>query len=134
MRARRRETLLQLAEVVDGAIIIALQQVHISGRKQRLLEPRARRTKLPQVVERLLHSLFIAGGTRGLTQQVEALGFERRRSALPWKSEACGHRDCCRFFLAPRQRQLQLPDGLPESTVFDQFAIIMGRIAVVLWL
>src|ERR1035441_7663692 len=39
------------------------------------MEARARRTKLPQFVECSLHGFLIAGGARGLTQQVEALGF-----------------------------------------------------------
>jgi hypothetical protein len=79
-----RKALLQLAEVVDGVVVVALQQVHVAGRKQRLLQPRACGSKLPQFVERPLHGLFIARGTRGLTQQVKALGFGVARSALPW--------------------------------------------------
>ncbi len=70
-----RKPLLQLAKVVDGVIVVPLQQIHVSGGKQRLLEPWTRGTELPQFVHGFKHSIFVARRAGRLAQQIEPLGF-----------------------------------------------------------
>src|SRR5580658_2686930 len=123
-----REPLLELAEVIDGAIVIALKQVHVPSRKQRLFKPRARRTKLPQVIQSALYGLFIAGRTRGLTQKVEALGFSVAALHSHGRQNLAGIAAAVAFFERSRQRQLHV--GTVLGTHFsDELVIVMGRVA-----
>src|SRR5208282_1228889 len=125
------KALLQLAEVIDGAIIIALQQVHVSGRKQGLFEPRAGGTELPQLIQGALHGLFIAGRTLGLTQQVEALGFSVARLRSHGSQNLAGITASVAFFQRSRQRQLHF--GTLRRTDFSrEFPVIMRGVAIVL--
>jgi hypothetical protein len=101
-----RKALLQLAEVVDGAVIVALQQIHVAGRKQRLFQPRARGAKLPQFVERPLDSVFIARGALGLAQQVEALGLGVAGLRAHGGQQLAGVAAAVAFFERARQGQL----------------------------
>ena len=124
------KTLLQLAEVVDGAIVVALQQVHVSGGKQRLFQPRARRTKLPELVESSLHGFFIARGTGGLAQQVEALGFGVARLRSHGSQKLAGIVTAIGLFKRTGQGQLHFRT-VRRRDFFDQIVVIMGRVGIV---
>ena len=68
-----REALLQLAIGVNRAIVIPLQEENVAGRQQRLLQPRTRRRLLPKLGQVLEKSVFIIGGPRDFSQQVDSL-------------------------------------------------------------
>jgi hypothetical protein len=128
-----RKALLQLAEVVDGVVVVALQQIHVAGGKQRLFQPRACRSKLPQLVERPLYGLFIAGGALRLTQQIKALGFGVAGLRSHGIQNLAGIVAAAAFFERSRQRQLTSRTlGRSDLVFIIRSAVIVGRFAVVL--
>ena len=125
-----RETLLEFAEMVDGAIVILLQQIHVARRKERLLEPRAGRTELPQLVQGLEDKVLVAGGTRSFGKKIEPLGL--RVALLHADGGEKLPRIVAAVALLERRRQRQLEaNALRRRSLIDKIAIFVRRFVVV---